>query len=535
MTSVNHRFLIALPRGHNAVTLAWRLLDTDAPDAAFQIERRQPETGWQRATEIPITTATSTQDIPPTPGAWQYRVLDPAGTLSETITVDSTADPTCVVRAIPLDPDDNPQGLIIGDLQNNGQMGYVAKTIRGNDIWIQAFTHTGTLLWQTNTHLPAAGGWNGSTNHVPLLAWDVNNDGRTEVVFRITTKPYPGEIHSQTGPDEQMIAVDAETGQTLWQAPWPGRHPREMMTVGHLRGFDKPAYIVVQDETYGDIRLIAVDGRDGSIFWAVDQPRPGGHNLDIADIDEDGVQEVIAGGICYSGDGTVRWQAEDFGHTDISKPARIDPARPGLQIWYAVESNNPGVYLVDNTGQTVFHEPFAHAHYGWVARHTTAHPGLQPHTAEDARRQERGMRDAPHNPIFLPDGSHWLNLTEFQRKNFVPVHWDERPEVCFIIRKENKRVVRLLPTGDIKDIPNAKLPESATYGRNLVNADIVGDFRENIVTFDHQSNAILVLANPTPATRRGYSPWRNTEYRHDRSQHGSGYYVYLSPPRTDIT
>jgi len=200
-----------------------------------------------------------------------------------------------------------------------------------------------------------------------------------------------------------------------------------------------------------------------------------------------------------------------------------------LQIWYAVESNNPGVYLVDKNGKTVFKEEFRHAHYGWIARHTAKVPGLQPHTAEDGRRGQ-----SEHFPIFLPDGSHWLNLTDWQRKNFVPVHWDEGAEVVFIIRKENKRIVKLRENGEIENLPNSKLPESGEYGRNLLCADVIGDFRENIVTVDVERERLMVLVNPTVANRRGYSPYTNFEYCHDRSQHGSGYYIYLSPPDTTV-
>ena len=93
-----------------------------------------------------------------------------------------------------------------------------------------------------------------------------------------------------------------------------------------------------------------------------------------------------------------------------------DPDREGLQIWYAVEKHNPGVYLVDKDGRTIFKEPFRHAHFGWVARHTATVPGLQPHTAEDARHEYgaagAGMRESGHFPIFLSDSSHWMNLTD---------------------------------------------------------------------------------------------------------------------------
>ena len=163
-----------------------------------------------------------------------------------------------------------------------------------------------------------------------------------------------------------------------------------------------------------------------------------------------------------------------------------------------------------------------------IARHTAKVPGLHPHTAEDGRHQygavDAGMRQQGHFPVFLPDGRHWLNLTDWQRKNFVPVQWNEGPETVFIIRKENKRVVRLLENGDIQDLPDAKLPEGGRYGRNLACADVIGDFRENIVTIDDKRHSLIVLANPALARHRGYSPYNHFTYRHDRSQLGSGYY-----------
>jgi hypothetical protein len=171
-----------------------------------------------------------------------------------------------------------------------------------------------------------------------------------------------------------------------------------------------------------------------------------------------------------------------------------------MQIWYAVEKENTGVYLVDKDGETLWKHPYKHAHYGWIARHAPGVPGLHPHTAEDSRRA-----DQDHYPIYLPDGSTWLNLTDWQRKNFVPVHWDEQPEVTFIIRKEDKRIVRLLESGEIEDVPEGALPETAEYGRNLGCVDVLGDSRENIVTVDPVNHKLLVLANPTPMRTRHLS------------------------------
>ncbi|HUW55138.1 MAG TPA: hypothetical protein VMZ92_00735 [Planctomycetota bacterium] len=526
MSEAVDRHLLALPRGGGRVYLSWRLLSEDAPDVGFAVEGRRPGEGWQPVGDAPVTDSTNFLDDT-RGGEREYRVVAD-GTPSEVVRVDTSAPPTICAVDEPLDPEDKVALIAIGDLTNNGRMGYVLRVVRHGTVWFSARRHDGKLLWEMDTCIPAAGGWDRSSHHVPFLSWDVNGDGRTEVAFHRFEGDFPRDTYDEgVGEGELLTVVDGETGEVVWDAPWPARKPRVMMTVGHLRGRDRPAHIVVLDETYGPVDLTAVDGKTGKVTWRVRQERPAGHNLDVGDIDLDGMQEVICGGVCYNGDGTVRWQAELKGHTDISKPARIDPGREGLQVWYAVESTDPGVYLVDSRGRTIFKEAFRHAHYGWVARHTAKVPGLQPHTAEDSRRDT-----VEHNPIFLPDGTHWLNLTDWQRKNFVPVHWDEGPEVVFIIRKENKRVVRLLESGEMEDLPEGELPEGGRYGRNLVCADVMGDYRENIVTVDEERNRLMVLANPTLARRRGTSPFEDFEYRHDRSQHGSGYYIYLSPPVT---
>ncbi|MDA1190781.1 MAG: hypothetical protein O3A46_03745 [Candidatus Poribacteria bacterium] len=525
------RYLVGLPRGKQRVFLSWRLLADDAPHEPFHVERLE-NSGWKRVTTEAITGGTCFEETAPSREPHAYRVVDGAGAPSESVNVDPRAEATCGALDVPLNPDDTFHALILGELENNGRMGYVLRTERHGTVWIVAYAHNGRHLWETDTRLPSVGGWDGSTLHVPFLCWDVNDDGRSEVVFPRFNGRYPTTSYDLAEPGERLVAVDGATGNVVWETEWPAVKSRVMMTVGHLLGIDRHAHIVVLDETYRDVTLTAIDGKTGETFWRVDQARPAGHNLDIADIDGDGVQEVICGGVCYNGDGTVRWEAEPFGHTDLSKPAKIDPTRDGLQIWYAVESNNTGVYLVDKNGKTIFKEHFHHAHYGWVARHTLS-PGLHPHCAEDRRREsQQGMDE--HFPIFLSDGTHWLNLTDWQRKNFVPVHWDASPIVNFIIRKENKRVVRLLESGEIEDVPGGKLPEGGLYERNLACMDILGDFRENIVTVDMERHRLIVLVNPTVTNVRGYSPSDDFEYRHDRSQLGSGYYIYLSPPETIV-
>ncbi len=561
--STKHRRVVAVPQGDGKVFLAWRLLPQDDPATVFHVERRRPRAPWQQVTTRPIANSTNLLDrtkprlsrvsagaareepvcgrpegpderggASPRPGPYEYRVTAGEET-SEPVRVDSSLPRTNVALSAPLRVPGTQCALICtGDLDGDGRLDFVVLCGEGGRIVLDAYRGDGRPMWRIDTGLPAQGGWDGGTLHCPFALWDVNGDGRVEVVYHRQPgrATYPDNFYTEAQAGETLAVADGETGELVYQVPWPATRPRVMMTVGHLRGIDEPASIVVLDETYGDVVLTAVDGRDGSTLWQVPQARPAGHNLDVCDIDEDGVQEVICGGICYNGDGTVRWEAEPFGHTDISKADRIHPDLPGRQVFYAVESGNPGVYLVDNHGRTIFKEAFKHAHYGWIARHTTEHPGLQMHCAEDARR---GMREVEHNPVFLCDGSHWLSLSDWQRKNFVPVQWDAGPVTVFVVRKE-KHLVRLLPTGEVEPVAPGDLPPGGVYERNLLCCDVLGDYREEMVTIDRERDELLVLVNTELNDARGYSPRDDFDYRHDRSQHGSGYYIYKPPPDTRV-
>ena len=69
-----HRFLVALPRGEQRVFLSWRLLQADALDVPFYVERLDGE-NWERVNKAPIVDSTTFVDTAPSAGTQTYRVV----------------------------------------------------------------------------------------------------------------------------------------------------------------------------------------------------------------------------------------------------------------------------------------------------------------------------------------------------------------------------------------------------------------------------------------------------------------------------
>jgi hypothetical protein len=523
MAEAIHRHLAVLPRGDRETYLSWRLLSTDSVDEPFQIERGQAGQ-WESISTSPIIESTDFKDKTPIPDIYDYRVFDGSGRISETVSVDSGKDPSNLAIEFPLryKPEQFPTRMSTGDLLNNGQFGFVVVESDNGRIQVCAYAQNGVHLWHYDAGLPSNGAWDGRTWHVPVIILDVDRDGRTEVVFhRGPGAEFEDNKYAGAGPDETLICVDGETGDIKWEVPWLAVNPRVMMTPGSLNGEDAPLSVVILDGTYRDVRMISHGGSTGEVEWQVDQARGAGHNLDIDDIDGDGRMEVICGGVCYNYDGSVRWEAEPFGHTDVSKPAHFLPDREGKQILYLVEKEEAGAYLVDKDGKTIWKVLFGHAHWSWIGRYAGMGDQLMIHAAGKGRLL--------YFPIFSPEGKEWIRLTKRQAHRFAAVGWKADGTIAFA-RRDACHIVRINEDGEEVVIPGSDLPTGSNFGRVQLAMDIVGDFRENLGCIDYEYATFYVAQNPLPAGRRALSPTEDANYLHERAQVGSGYYTYIAPP-----
>ena len=229
---------------------------------------------------------------------------------------------------------------------------------------------TGAFLWRIEL------GWN--VNHgiwfSPMVVRDLDGDGKAEVCLR--TAPFAATRDQMFTPEkpfvlegpEYLSVYSGETGKEIDKVDWiergkpqdwadnsGNRSSRHMMGVAYLDG-RTPSVLVVRG-TYGLMKVDAWMLRQGKLqkVWRWTNERApfkyhgqGQHSIKVADIDGDGADEILNGSIAIDNDGRTLW-GTGLGHGDRFYVSDIDPARPGLEVWYTIEDPHPqnGVSLWD--------------------------------------------------------------------------------------------------------------------------------------------------------------------------------------------
>lgn len=82
----------------------------------------------------------------------------------------------------------------------------------------------------------------------------------------------------------------------------------------------------------------------------------GNHNLNVADVDNDGCDEIIYGGATIDNDGWMLYST-GLGHGDAIHVADMIPERPGYEVFRCMESSPYGIAMYDaKTGEPIFYQ-----------------------------------------------------------------------------------------------------------------------------------------------------------------------------------
>jgi len=241
---------------------------------------------------------------------------------------------------------------------------------------LAVFTESGDVVWRRDLGRGVVPGiW-----FCPLLPFDLDGDGADEIWFvNNLDARHPLGLSSY-----RLERVDARTGETTGQWPWPslGRgqdlsHQFRNFIVGGRVG--RQPVLVTAQGTYGDMFFQA--WQPGmKPRWTLEVPEAsagarGSHMCPIADLDQDGVEELMWGERCIELDtGSERFCADREtwrGHSDVVQPV-LDRATGRWLLYTCRESDgavSPRVALFDGRGQRIWGAvDRGHMDMGWVAR-----------------------------------------------------------------------------------------------------------------------------------------------------------------------
>ncbi len=239
----------------------------------------------------------------------------------------------------------------------------------------------------------------------------------------------------------------------------------------------------------------------------------GDHTLSTADVDGDGRQEIIFGSACIDHDGSLLYssygvRAKDkklvkFGHGDALHVAKIDPDRPGFQIFNVYEEGLDapwGFALRDaENGEVIFGEP-GDKDYGRCM-------------VGDIDRKSRGLDcwvyDVRNCKGNIKKGAP-LPGTDMN------IRWAADMTTQIIdgndIFAKHTGIINDVEKGPVL-IPEGMATNNGTKGNPCLVADIFGDWREEIILRKNDDSAIRIYTNTEITSHKLFTLMHDTMYR----------------------
>ncbi|MBB5747653.1 rhamnogalacturonan lyase [Brevundimonas variabilis] len=319
--------------------------------------------------------------------------------------------------------------------------------------------------------------------------------------------------------DPEHANPTAEQRTARWGDAYGNRSDRYLAGVAFLDGA-RPS-IIMGRGYYARTTVAAWDWRDGRLAqrWMFDTGSAddafsgqGNHQLSVADLDEDGRDEIVYGSMAIDDDGRGLWSARLF-HGDAMHLSDLDPSRPGLEKFGVHESpgRNGGIgsaMLDARTGEILWSTPADRDTGRGVAMDIDPrHPGAEAWASGsdilyDVKGQPIGRRPRQQNFGIWWDGDllrELLDGTTISKWN-----WDTQDASPL-----------LTATGAASN--------NGTKANPVLSADILGDWREELILRAEDNSELRIYLTPHPTDIRMITlmsdpvyrlavAWQNTAY-----------------------
>ncbi|MCG7384663.1 hypothetical protein MH144_18580 [Paenibacillus sp. ACRRY] len=355
------RGIVAVRIG-SSVFISWRLLAFDPDGMGFNLFRSTPngkdvklnDSILEKGTNFTDKTADLTQDntyyVKPV-----VKGIEQSSNDTYTLSMNSAIGPAFVV---PL-REGGPIGNVwVGDLDGDHEYDYVLSR-QTNPQTIEAYKRDGTFLWSiqlgynsTNQNNISPGSTTIDVGHWDgVNVYDLNGDGKAEVVFRIANGVTFGDgmtWSTKYSDDKQWLAVvDGMTGALSSSIDIPEDFLSDgplalQLGIGYLNGTTPSivAYMKNRKPNRGsfNVMIAAFNYRTNKLEmdwkWTPgDEQGADGHQFRIIDLDGDGKDEIAQIGYVLNGDGTLKYTLTKYNviHGDRFYIGKLDPDAEGLQ------------------------------------------------------------------------------------------------------------------------------------------------------------------------------------------------------------
>lgn len=550
-TTMN-RGLIAIHQGSGVVTVSWRLFKSDSKEIAFDLYRSIPGGKAIKLNSIPLTTATYFTDLGADTSINQHYMLcarsaknkKTALAASYLLTPKLASVPYLSIPLAPLAFDTahvfQPNDASIGDLDGDGEIEIIIKRmgafyacsqegISPHSMVLEAYKLNGKRLWQIDLGINIRQG----AQYFQFLVYDFDGDGCAEVAIKSAegTRFGDDKIIGDTDGDgitdyvirnpslrtygkilsgpEFFSIIDGKTGAELargpyitrgrsedWGDDYGNRVDRQLGAVGYFdgihpgifwgRGYNGRSAMQAWNFIDGELKPLWSFDTASSVDFK-EYENQGNHNLRIADVDNDGKCEIMYGACAIDHDGTPLYTTL-LGHGDAIHLTDIDPSRPGFEVWQGHEYPPAGSSLRDaHTGEILFRIPAAQdVGRAMCADIDPRYPGCEIWSSHSG-----GLYSCKGEKISNKIPS--VNMAVWWTGDLSRELLDG---VC--IQKWNGDGMETLFDGTDKGI----LSNNGTKKNPCLSADILGDWREEIIWRSADNNELRIYLTPYKTTHR---------------------------------
>ena len=461
-----------------------------------------------------------------------------------------------------------PTEVSVGDLDGDGDYEIIlkqegvhkdnSKSGVTDPTFLQAYKLDGSLLWEINLGRNIRSG----AHYTQFIVYDFDGDGRAELACKTAdgTVDGTGKIvgdananyvnasgHILAGP-EFLTVFDGRTGAALDTVPYePARHPtnplsptrdelkavwgdgngnrsdRYLAGVAYLDG-TRPSLIMARGY-YTRTTLAAYDLVDRRLVkrWLFDSSAgpdsnrkfagQGNHALSVADVDNDGKDEIVYGAMVVDDDGTGLYST-GWGHGDALHVSDFNPANPGLEVLDIQERfDKQGISLRDAaTGRPIFTVPSVKADTEGGDKGEGPGRGVAFNIDPRFPGAEVWGIGAGITGFFAADGTRIGDRPTDLPANFA-VWWDgdllrELLDQNFIAKWnwETQSADRLLTAHEC-------ISSNGTKATPILSGDILGDWREEVIWRTRDGSALHIYTSTIPTNYRMVTLAQDPQYR----------------------